>query len=393
MSEFVLTLNCGSSSVKFALISPKTEKAIISGQAESILSDACSLSYQGINLKKSKTAYPNAHYEDIFKAIKTLLDQEKLTESIIAIGHRVVHGGNLFKKATLIDQTVVEKIQSLNPLAPLHNPHNLSGIIFCQKIFPDIKQVAVFDTAFHQSIPITQHLYAIPYDLYENQHIRKYGFHGISHQYLSQKADEILKKSKGNYISLHLGNGCSITAIKDGKSFDTSMGFTPLDGLVMGTRSGSIDPSILIFLSNQMDMTTDEIDKLLNKSSGLLGLTGHSDMRQIEELAKQNNSNAKLALDIFSQRIAFYVSAYYAYFDKIDAIIFSGGIGENSVMIRELVIEKIKNLGYLINHDHNKTHGHNTNYQISQSNTPNILVIPTNEELMIANEALALVND
>lgn len=390
-NQLILTINGGSSSVKFSLISVEKQKTILHGLIERISQPDCRLRLTDLDHQASSDQLANATYQDAFLKIKEILKTNELLDQISAIGHRVVHGGHLFKGAVLINETVIEQIRSLIPLAPLHNPHNLAGIEFCQAAFLDMPQVAVFDTSFHQSIPETHYLYAIPYELYEKHHIRKYGFHGISHQYLSQKADEILAKKNGNYISLHLGNGCSMTAIKEGKSFDTSMGFTPLDGLIMGTRTGALDPSVVIFLAQNLGLSVDEIDQLLNKKSGLFGISQQADMRNIEQLKGQNDPKAALALNLFSQRISFYLSAYYHYFDQLDAIIFSGGIGEHSSLVRQMVIEQLKNLNFKIDIKQNQTHGKSNHYHINQKDTPSILVIPTDEELMIAKEAMLLV--
>ncbi|MCF6765679.1 acetate kinase [Thiotrichales bacterium 19S3-7] len=392
MSEYlILTLNCGSSSIKFAVISPQSQNTILEGQAERIAQPDTLFRSTYLNNPPVLKQLDCASYETVFKEIKSHLAEHKLLDAIQAVGHRVVHGGHLFKNATIINSTVIDTIRSLIPLAPLHNPHNLSGIEFCQKVFHNLTQVAVFDTAFHQSIPQTNYVYALPYDMYEKHHIRKYGFHGISHQYLSSKADQILHINGGNYISLHLGNGCSISAIKQSKSFDTSMGFTPLDGLVMGSRSGSIDPGIMTYLSNQLNLDIKQIDHILNKQSGLLGLCQHSDMREIEALIDKNDKKAKLALNIFCQRIAFFISAYFAYFEKLDAIIFSGGIGEHSNLVRKTVINKIKNLGFMLDQNNNKQNGNESNYHINAFGYKTVLVIPTNEELMIAKETEKLI--
>ncbi|TNF65193.1 MAG: acetate kinase [Gammaproteobacteria bacterium] len=387
MSEnLVLTLNCGSSSIKFALISLQSQKLILQGLAENIGQPDTLFKSTYLNDTPILKQLSQASYESIFTEIKNELTKYKLIDDVRAIGHRVVHGGHLFQNATIIDSAVINTIESLIPLAPLHNPHNLSGIKFCQKVFDHLPQIAVFDTAFHQSIPQNHYVYALPYELYEKHHIRKYGFHGISHQYLTLKADHILHKTKGNYITLHLGNGCSVTAVKQGKSFDTSMGFTPLDGLVMGSRSGSIDPGIITYLSEKLHLDIKQIDHLLNKQSGLLGLCEHSDMRQIESLVHNDDKKAKLALDLFCQRVTFFISAYFAYFEKLDAIIFSGGIGENSSLIRQLIINNLRNLNFLIDQNNNKQHGQESNYHINSFGHPTVLVIPTNEELMIAKE-------
>jgi len=284
--------------------------------------------------------------------------------SLDVVGHRVVHGGEIFKNSVLIDQKVIDAIKSLIPLAPLHNPANLEGILTVQKQAPNLKQVAVFDTAFHQSIPKEAYMYALPYELYEKDQIRRYGFHGTSHRFVAKEASVILDKSidKINLITLHLGNGASACAIKNGKSIDTSMGFTPLEGLMMGTRSGDVDPAILLYLMQEKEYNAKELDTLLNKQSGLMGICGENDMRTIHELIEQGDERAKLALDMFVYRIKKYIGSYYSILSSVDALVFTGGIGENDVITRELILDDLP------------------------FNMP-VLIIKTDEELEIALES------
>ncbi len=263
--------------------------------------------------------------------------------SLDGVGHRVVHGGEIFKESRLIDQKVIDTIKLLIPLAPLHNPANLEGILMVEKEAPTIKQVAVFDTAFHQTIPEHAYRYALPSELYEKDNIRRYGFHGTSHHFVVKEASKILGKNLNqmNLITLHLGNGASVCAIKNGKSIDTSMGFTPLEGLIMGTRSGDIDPAILLYLLRECNYTNDEIDTILNKKSGLLGICGQNNMYQIHKMIEEGDEKAKLALEMFVYRIKKYIGAYHAILGEVDAIVFTGGIGENDEITRGLVMEKL----------------------------------------------------
>ena len=266
------------------------------------------------------------------------------------VGHRVVHGGEIFKESQLIDDKVIETIRSLIPLAPLHNPANLEGILMVAKEAPNLKQVAVFDTAFHQTIPAKAYMYALPFELYEDEAIRRYGFHGTSHHFVAKKASKLLGKklTDTNLITLHLGNGASVCAIEKGKSVDVSMGFTPLEGLIMGTRSGDLDPAIALYLARELNYSTEQIDTLLNKKSGLLGISGQSDMRQIHKMIEEGDKKAKLALEMFVYRVQKYIGAYSAILGRVDALIFTGGIGENDLIVREMILSKFDMLSFVI---------------------------------------------
>jgi acetate kinase len=337
----IAVLNSGSSSLKFKIFDMTTKELIITKNV------------QNIGEKKSPI---QTHHE----AIKSLgIDFSTLD----AIAHRVVHGGDVFQKATLINESVVKAIKSIIPLAPLHNPANLEGILVCQKKAPNTPQVAVFDTAFHTTMPKEAYLYALPLEMYETHKIRRYGFHGSSHAYVAKKASEILDKElhELNLITLHLGNGASACAIENGKSIDTSMGFTPLEGLVMGSRCGDIDPAIVVYMQRELGLSTDEVDELLNKKSGLLGICGENDVRS---LMNAKDDNSKLALAMMIRRIKKYVGAYMALLGRVDAIVFTGGIGEHSAQIREGVLESVL-------------------FRDIKS-----LVIETDEELEIATECL-----
>ncbi len=313
---------------------------------------------------------------------------------IAAIGHRVVHGGERFSQPTVITAEVLETIKALIPLAPLHNPANLTGIEVAIEIFPQATQVAVFDTAFHQSMPPEAYRYAIPKQLYEEQGVRVYGFHGTSHLYVSNQAIAYLGKgaAETNLITAHLGNGCSITAVRGGHSIDTSMGFSPLAGLIMGTRSGDIDPAVPYFLGTSLGMSFAEIDKLLNKQSGLLGLTGQNDLRDIEERQAQGDEEAQLALKMYAYRIKKYIGAYMAALGRVDALVFTAGVGEHSDVIRGLVCTGLANLGLILDEAKNLAGPTGAVTEIQAAASPiKILIIPTNEELEIANQALEVV--
>ncbi|MED7819548.1 MULTISPECIES: acetate/propionate family kinase [unclassified Francisella] len=381
----ILVLNCGSSSVKFALINPNTAESLLTGLAENIGSKNCKICFK--SKVKTQKNIENGLYSDVFNEIKQFLSAESYLNKISAIGHRVVHGGKFFSKSVLINQDSLQKIKDCIPLAPLHNPAHIEGIIFCQQIFPNLAQVAVFDTAFHQTIPNYVADYAIPRELTEKHNIKKYGAHGTSHKYVSQQAAKILGKQKSNVIVAHLGNGCSITAVVDGKSMDTSMGLTPLDGLVMGTRSGAIDPSIFAYISDNLGWDIVEITNMLNKKSGLLGICGHNDMREVSELAAQGDDLARLAIEMFCHRVAKFVASYILYFKDFDALVFTGGIGENAVNIRENIISKLNNIGFKVDTEKNNK----SDLFISSANSYKIMVIATNEELMIAQETQNLI--
>jgi len=344
----ILVINCGSSSIKYKLFALPSFSLLQKGLVEKI----------GEAGSKIKT-----HHQ----AVRMVFDKlGPEIDKISAIGHRVVHGGEKFTKPVVINKSVISEIKKDIKLAPLHNPANLEGILACQKILPHIKQVAVFDTSFHQTMPEYAYLYALPYKFYTKNQIRRYGFHGTSHQYVAEKAARILHKplNKVKLITVHLGNGCSISAVDRGKCVDTSMGFTPLEGLIMGTRCGDIDPAVIFYLARQFNLSIDEIDKLLNKESGLLGISGISnDVRPIKSQSIAGNKRAKLALKMFVYRIKKYVSSYLGVLGGADAVVFTAGIGENNPgFIKEITSELRKFLKKM----------------------PKILVVPTNEELMIA---------
>jgi acetate kinase len=337
-----------------------------------------------------------ANHEDGLEQVASLLlDPEKgvlkSCDEIIAVGHRVVHGGSVFTKTTLITDETKKVIKSLFSLAPLHNPPNLMGIEVAEKVFPKAKQVAVFDTAFHQTMPEVSHRYAIPNELYDKEHIRVYGFHGTSHQYVSKKAISILGDKKSKIISLHLGNGCSITAIKNGKSIDTSLGFGTMNGLIMGTRSGDIDQSVIVFLEQHLGYTSKQITNLLQKESGMYGLTGFTDLRDIEDAAAKGDKMANLALAMSAYRVKKYIGAYTAAMNGLDALIFTAGIGENSDVVRKMICSDMDYLGIVLDQEKNALRSKDIRAIESKKSRVKIMVIPTNEEVEIAEQTYKLV--
>jgi acetate kinase len=393
----ILVLNSGSSSLKFQLFSMPEETIICSGQVERIGFNDAIFKYNSPNQTINTEHQILSHKVALKLVSQHLLDKEhgviEVPEDIDAVGHRVVHGGSFFDDITLITKNVKEKIKSLSSLAPLHNPANLEGIEVAEDIFPNAKQFAVFDTAFLQSIPEMAYKYAIPNEFLTEHQIRLYGFHGISHKYVSEKAIESLGLKSSKIITIHLGNGCSMTAIKDGKSVDHSMGFSPLDGLIMGTRSGDIDPSVIFYLKDKLKYHLKEINVLLNKKSGMLGLTGYSDLRDVEIMAAKGNADCILALHMSAYRIKKYIGSYVAVLNGLDAIVFTGGIGENSKLMRELVCQDLDFLGIEMDPEKNlnPTKGIQT-INTSDSKTT-ILIVPTNEELEIAKQSMKLIKN
>lgn len=391
----ILIINSGSSSIKFQLMEMPSETLICSGLVERIGYEDAIINYKtnGHNLKLPDNI--RTHRQGLNKIVELLMDDDKGvindTNEIETVGHRVVHGGNSFSDTTLITPEVKDKIQEYAALAPLHNPGNLEGIYVAEEIFPLAKQVVVFDTAFHQTIPDKAKIYAIPKELYTKHKIQVYGFHGTSHQYVSEKAIDYLGEKSSKIISIHLGNGCSMTAIKDGKSIDTSLGFTPSNGLVMGTRSGDIDHAIIFHLVNHLKYSLDEVKTLLTNKSGMLGLTGMMDLRDIVSEAENGNKECELALAISTYRIKKYIGAYIAVMNGLDAIIFTAGIGENSYTIRKLCCADLEVFGI---HMDEAKNNQTSNVLREINNTDSkvkILVIPTNEELEIAKQAYDLV--
>ncbi|MFP3019432.1 MAG: acetate kinase [Arsenophonus sp.] len=397
-NKLVLVLNCGSSSLKFAIIDPVNEKKEISGLAECFNLPEARIKWKIDSIKKESVLGKGAlHREAITFIVNQIFTQKiELARKISAIGHRIVHGGEKFTKSVVINDEVIEGIKASIPFAPLHNPAGIIGIEEAKKAFPHLnnKHVAVFDTAFHQTMPIESYLYALPYNLYKDHGIRRYGAHGISHYYVSQKASKELNKSINelNIITCHLGNGGSVTAIVNGKSIDTSMGLTPLEGLVMGTRSGDIDPAIVFHLHNELGMSIDKINRLLTKESGILGLTEvTNDFRYIEE-NYNTKINAKRTMDVYCHRLSKYISSYCGLMKgRLDAIIFTGGIGENSAMVRELTLKNFSLIGIKYDHKRNLAARFGKLGKITTDDSIPALVIPTNEELVIAQDASRLI--
>ena len=394
----ILVLNCGSSSLKFALISSESGQVALSGLAERLgNADACITVKQNGEKQKTDLSDDKTHLGAINHLV-SVLDQQDLSKDVYAIGHRVVHGGESFTSSALIDDEVISAIEKTSGLAPLHNPANLMGIRAAQKAFPAQPQVAVFDTAFHQTMPEHAYLYAIDKSLYQEDGIRRYGFHGTSHFYVSREAAKQLNKPIGetSVITIHLGNGCSICAVENGKSVDTSLGMTPVEGLVMGTRSGDVDPGLIIYLMKQKGYSPDDVDNLLNKKSGLLGLSQMSnDCRTLEETLdsknEQEQQQAKLAMDVFCYRVAKYIASYTCALSHLDALVFTGGIGENSDYIRKTVINHLNLLQLTINDEQNLAARFGTGGEIQgEDSRYKVLVIPTNEELVIAQDAARL---
>lgn len=391
--NLVLVFNCGSSSIKFAIVDPVSTKTEAKGLVECIGKGDARIKWE-IGAQKETKDLPNVKYQAALNFILEILQQQpELFSNIVAIGHRVVHGGESFTESVVIDDVVLDAIEACQDLAPLHNPANMAGIMAARLALPDLPQVAVFDTAFHQTMPDYAYLYAIPYKLYSEHKIRRYGFHGTSHRFVAQQAAEILNKplEKCNLITAHLGNGCSVCAISNGKSVDTSMGLTPLEGLMMGTRSGDIDPSIHLHLVDSLGYDISEVNELLNKQSGLLGVSElDSDMRTLEAEALNGNKQAQLALDIFCYRLAKYIGAYAIVLGSIDALIFTGGIGENSDVVRRKVLQLLSILGFDLDDAKNIENCRGKEGLITTAKSTKAIVISTNEELMIAKDALVL---
>ena len=395
-----LVVNCGSSSVKYVLIESDTEEVLARGIVERIGEQEPRFKHEADDTAMEGVCEAPDHEAAFHKMLDLLLSPEHgviaSPDEIHAVGHRVVHGGESFVESVLIDDEVKRHIRENAALAPLHNPPNLVGIEAAQRIFPDAPHAAVFDTAFHQHMPAHAYLYALPYELYAKHGIRRYGFHGTSHLYVTQRAAEMRGRPVDDFrvITCHLGNGCSMAAVRNGHSIDTSMGLTPLEGLVMGTRCGDIDPALVLHLQGLLDVTPRELDKLLNKESGILGVSGLSnDMRAVAEAAEQGNERAELALSIFAYRVRKYIGAYLAVLGGADAVVFTGGIGENAPAIRAEILSGLEALGILLDEDAN-TGTVGREGPITKPDSPvAVLVIPTNEELMIARDAARLAGE
>lgn len=394
----ILVVNCGSSSLKYQLIDMENESVLCKGLVERI-------GIEGSVLKHEKAGMDSKHVvevpmEDHNVAIKLVLDaivdpevgSIKDMKEIDAVGHRIVHGGEKFAESAVLTDEVIAAIKDCSELAPLHNPANLMGVEACKAILPDVVHVGVFDTAFHQTMPKKSFLYGLPYELYTKYSVRRYGFHGTSHLYVSNRAAEMLGKpvDELKIITCHLGNGASIAAVDCGKVVDTSMGFTPLEGLIMGTRCGDIDPAIIPFVMKKEGLDADGVDKLMNKQSGVYGMTGiSSDFRDIEDAANGGNELAQVTLEAYAQRVKKYIGAYAAEMNGVDAVVFTAGLGENGISMREMIADNMEFLGMKLDKEKNNVRGKDTVISSDDSKVK-LLLIPTNEELMIARDTLRL---
>lgn len=394
----ILVINCGSSSLKYQLIDMENENSLSTGLVERIGIEGSKLTQKVEGREKYVLTVPMKNHKDaIAHVIDTLLDEVqgviKSSDEIGAVGHRVVHGGEKYSTSVIIDDEVMKDLEEFSVLAPLHNPPNIIGINACKELMPDTTMVAVFDTAFHQTMPEKAFLYGLPYELYKENHIRKYGFHGTSHKYVSQRAAQMLGKDLKDLklITCHLGNGASVSAVRGGVSVDTSMGFTPLEGLLMGTRCGDIDPAIIPYLMDVKGYSYDEVNNIMNKKSGVLGLSGvSSDFRDIENAAAEGNERAKLALDVFHYRVKKYIGYFMAAMNGLDAVIFTAGLGENAIDTREEIVSDMEWFGIELDREKNKVRGKERIVSTDDSKVK-VIVIPTNEELMIARDTLSLV--
>lgn len=394
----VFVINSGSSSIKYQLINMPSERVVCSGLVERIgLADPV-ISYQAQLKNKEESMLKAIEIEDheagLLHVVELLSDAKIGVISgpgeIDVVGHRVVHGGELFAHTAIITPAVKEQIKKLFPLAPLHNPANHLGIEVSERIFPDAKQIAVFDTAFHQTMPEKAFRYAIPNEFYFSYGIRAYGFHGTSHKYVSEKATGFLGGGPKKMITIHLGNGCSMAAIDSGKCIDTTMGIGPMNGLIMGTRAGDLDQSIIFHLVSQLGYETEQVNTILNKKSGMLGLTGFSDMRDVEKAVQEGNSNAAIAQEMYAYRIKKYIGAYMASLNGLDAIVFTAGVGENDARVRQLSCRNMEGLGISIDDEKNRTRSKEIREVSAPDSKVKILVVPTNEELEIAKQCWGL---
>lgn len=395
----ILVINCGSSSLKYQLINSDTEAVLAKGLCERIGIDGSQITYQPAGGEKEVTVSPMPTHTQAIQLVLDALKNEKTgviksLDEVGAVGHRVVHGGENFTASTLLTDEAMKAIEECNDLAPLHNPANLIGIRACQELMPDTPMVAVFDTAFHQTMPEEAYLYGLPYEYYEKYKVRRYGFHGTSHSFVSKRAVEFLGLDKDNskVIVCHLGNGSSISAVVNGKCVDTTMGLTPLEGVVMGTRSGNIDPAIMEFIAHKENLDVDGVMNILNKKSGLLGLSGglSSDFRDLNEAAESGNEAAANAIEVLCYGIAKFVGGYVAAMNGVDAIVFTAGIGENAIPVREKVVSYLGYLGVTLDKEANGKRGEEIVISTADSKVK-VCVIPTNEELAICRETVGLV--
>ena len=396
----VLVINAGSSSLKYQLYDMSNESVLAKGLVERIGIEGSILSHrpEGKDKYVVRTEMPD-HKVAIGLVLEALVDDEvgviKSVDEISAVGHRIVHGGEKYSKSVLLDDALMEELKEVSKLAPLHNPPALIGIQACRDLMPNTPMTAVFDTSFHQTMEPTAYMYALPYELYESDKIRRYGFHGTSHKYVANRAAEMLNRDVTNMkiVTCHLGNGSSITAVKHGKAVDTSMGFTPLAGLMMGTRTGDLDPAIVTYLMAEKGWDAKAVDNLLNKKSGVLGISGvSSDFRDLEKAAGEGNKRAQLALDMFYYRVKKYIGAYAAAMGGVDAIVFTAGLGENSPDAREEILKGLDFLGFEVDLEKDNVRGKETIFS-SDNSKVKLMVIPTNEELMIAKDTKELIHE
>ena len=394
----VLVINCGSSSLKYQVLDMTNEALLCKGLVERIGMEGSVITHEKIGMDKVKNVVPmNDHKDAIEQVLAAVQNAEhgvvKSMDEIGAVGHRVVHAGEKFACSVKITEEVIKALEECVELAPLHNPPNLLGIEACKQLMPETPMVGVFDTAFHQTMPAESYIYAIPYEYYQKHGIRRYGFHGTSHKYVAERAADMMGVDMHDLklITCHLGNGASVSAIKRGKCIDTSMGFTPLEGLVMGTRSGDIDPAIVTFIREKENLPQGVANEILNKKSGVLGISGvSSDFRDLEEAVAEGNERAALALKVFAHKVRFYIGAYIAEMNGVDAIIFTAGVGENDITMREVICHNLGNLGIKLDPLKNKVRGKETIISTDDSKVK-ILLIPTNEELMIARDTYNIV--
>ncbi len=389
-------LNSGSSSVKFALLHPGSGERMLGGEAEEVGTPDAVLHMQQEDSDPVTEHLADGSYEAVISRILGRLPESASGPGLVGAGHRVVHGGARFTASVLVDDEVIAAIRSFSPLAPLHNPANLAGIEAVRAVRPDLPQVAVFDTAFHQTMPSAAFRYAVPEEWYTRYSVRRYGFHGTSHRFVSERAAALLGRPPGELrlVTAHLGNGCSLAAVRDGVSVDTTMGLTPMEGLVMGTRSGDVDPGVFGYLAERAELTVDQITDTLDTASGLAGLSGvGNDMRAVESAAADGNERARLALEVFVYRLAKAVAAMVVGLERLDALVFTGGIGENSAEVRSLVLARLAFLGLAEDPGANARHGRATGGRISPDGPVLALVVPTDEELMIARDTARLIAD
>ena len=394
----ILVINCGSSSLKYQVLDMENEELLAKGLVDRIGIVGSVLCHEKTHADKFYIETPmKDHKEAIKHVLETLLDKENgvlaSMDEIGAVGHRVVHAGEKYAYSVFISQDVIDALEECTELAPLHNPPNLLGIAACKELMPDTPMVGVFDTAFHQTMGEEAYIYAIPYEFYKKYGIRRYGFHGTSHKYVAERAAAMLDRNPEDFkvITCHLGNGSSITAVKNGNSVNTSMGFTPLEGLVMGTRSGDLDPAILAFIADKEKLNIDQVTSILNKKSGLLGLSGiTNDLRDIEKAAREGDKQSQMAIKVFAHRVKLYIGSYMAEMNGADAIVFTAGIGENDIGMRKYILENLENLGIILDEEANNIRAEERIISAPDSKVK-ILLIPTNEELMIARDTASIV--